>query len=104
MTWLPLESKMFTSVWYDADKQVLYLRFRKTGDVYRYFEFPADDYQALIARRVQRPLLPRSHPQPLPLRALGKTQRRLIRQNGTHRTLTAYPRRSRYRNQIWLRQ
>jgi hypothetical protein len=48
MTWLPLESKMFTSVWYDADKQVLYLRFRKTGDVYRYFEFPVTEYQAFL--------------------------------------------------------
>ena len=48
MTWLPLESKMFTSLSYDADKQILYLRFRKTGDVYRYFEFQAADYQALL--------------------------------------------------------
>jgi hypothetical protein len=48
MTWLPLESKMFTSVWYDADKQVLYLRFRKTGDVYRYFEFPVTEYSAFL--------------------------------------------------------
>lgn len=48
VTWLPLESKMFTSVWYDADKQVLYLRFRKTGDVYRYFEFPATEYQHFL--------------------------------------------------------
>ena len=48
MTWLPLESKMFTSVSYDADKQILYLRFRKTGDVYRYFAFPATEYQAFL--------------------------------------------------------
>ena len=48
MTWLPLESKMFTSVWYDADKQVLYLRFRKTGDVYRYFDVPVTEYQAFL--------------------------------------------------------
>ena len=48
MTWLPLESKMFTSVWYDADKQILYLRFRKTGDVYRYFEFPVTEYSAFL--------------------------------------------------------
>ena len=48
MTWLPLESKMFTSVWYDTDKQVLYLRFRKTGDVYRYFEFPVTEYSAFL--------------------------------------------------------
>ena len=48
MTWLPLESKMFTSVWYDVDKQVLYLRFRKTGDVYRYFDVTATEYQAFL--------------------------------------------------------
>jgi hypothetical protein len=48
MNWLPLESEMFTSAAYDADRQVLYLRFRKTGDVYRYFEFPAAEYQAFL--------------------------------------------------------
>ena len=48
MTWIPLESKMFTSVWYDVDKQVLYLRFHKTGDVYRYFEFPVTEYSAFL--------------------------------------------------------
>jgi hypothetical protein len=48
MTWLPLESKMLASVAYDADKQILHLRFRKTGDVYRYFEFQAADYQAFL--------------------------------------------------------
>ena len=48
VTWLPLESKMFTSVSYDADKQILYLRFRKTGDVYRYFEFPLTEYSAFL--------------------------------------------------------
>ena len=67
MTWLPIESKMFTSVAYDADKQILYLRFRKTGDVYRYFEFPVTEYSGLPRRRIQRALLPRSHPRPLPL-------------------------------------
>jgi hypothetical protein len=48
MTWVPLESKMLTSVWYDTDRQVLYLRFRKTGDVYRYFELPVTEYQAFL--------------------------------------------------------
>ena len=48
MTWLPLESKMFTSVAYDAAEQILYLRFRKTGDVYRYFGFPVAEYQAFL--------------------------------------------------------
>jgi hypothetical protein len=48
MTWLPLESKMFTSVAHDADKQILYLRFQ-SGDVYRYFEFPDDDYLTFLS-------------------------------------------------------
>jgi len=47
MTWLPVESKMFTSVAYDEEKQILYLRFQ-SGDVYRYFEFPPEKYQAFL--------------------------------------------------------
>ena len=49
MTWLPLESDMFTSVACDADRQILHLRFRKTGDVYRYFEVPSAHYTQLLA-------------------------------------------------------
>jgi hypothetical protein len=48
MTWLPLESKMFTSVTYDPAEQILYLRFRKTSDVYRYFGFPVTEYQVFL--------------------------------------------------------
>ncbi len=48
MTWLLLESKMFTSAAYDPDKQILYLRFRKTGEVYRYFQLPITEYQAFL--------------------------------------------------------
>ena len=47
MTWLPLESKMFFSVAYDAEKRIPYLRFR-SGDVYRYFHFSEDDYQQFL--------------------------------------------------------
>jgi hypothetical protein len=47
MTWLPIESKIFTAVAHDADKQILYLRFG-SGDVYRYFQFPAAEYQAFL--------------------------------------------------------
>ena len=39
---------MLASAAYEADKEILYLRFRKTGDVYRYFEFPVADYQAFL--------------------------------------------------------
>jgi hypothetical protein len=43
MKWATLESKMLSAAAYDDSKQVLYLRFRNTGDVYRYFEFTAAD-------------------------------------------------------------
>lgn len=48
MTWLPLESTMFLSVGYDANKCILYLRFR-SGDVYRYFQFSNDDYLLFLS-------------------------------------------------------
>jgi hypothetical protein len=48
MTWLLLESRVLAAAAYDERKQILHLRFRKTGDVYRYFEFPATDYQAFL--------------------------------------------------------
>jgi hypothetical protein len=40
MRWIPLESEMLASAAYDAKHESLYLRLRKTRDVYRYFEFP----------------------------------------------------------------
>jgi hypothetical protein len=48
MTWQLLDSRMLAAVAYDEQKQILHLRFRKTGDVYRYFQFPAADYQAFL--------------------------------------------------------
>ena len=48
MTWLPVESKMFTSVAYDEEKHILYLRFR-SGDVYRYFEFLNDGFRQFLS-------------------------------------------------------
>ena len=47
MNWQPLDSKMFLAAAYDADRQILYLRFR-SQDVYRYFEFPDDRYQEFL--------------------------------------------------------
>ena len=47
MEWQPLESKMFLSAAYDPKGQILYLRFR-SSDVYRYFEFPDDQYQEFL--------------------------------------------------------
>jgi hypothetical protein len=49
MKWVALESKMLSALAYEDSRQILYLRFRNTGDVYRYFEFPAADYQAFLS-------------------------------------------------------
>ena len=49
MKWLVLESKMLSAAAYDDSKQILYLRFRSTGDVYRYFDFPMSDYCAFLS-------------------------------------------------------
>ena len=48
MKWAALESKMLSAAAYDGSKQILYLRFRNTGDVYRYFGFTAADNQAFL--------------------------------------------------------
>ena len=48
MEWQPLESKMFLAAAYDAESHILYLRFR-SGDVYRYFDFPGDEYREFLA-------------------------------------------------------
>jgi hypothetical protein len=45
--WQPLESKLLAASAYDAGKHILYLRF-VSGDVYRYFEFPEEQYQELL--------------------------------------------------------
>jgi hypothetical protein len=47
MDWLSFESKLLTAAAYDATNRTLCLRFR-SGDVYRYFEFPAEQYQSFL--------------------------------------------------------
>jgi hypothetical protein len=47
MDWLALDSRLFTSGAHDPERRILYLRFRG-GDVYRYFDFPPEQYQALL--------------------------------------------------------
>jgi len=48
MNWTVLESKMLSAAAYDNSKQILYLRFRNTGAVYRYFDFPAAAHQTFL--------------------------------------------------------
>ena len=40
---------MLSALAYDDPQQILYLRFRHTGYVYRYFEFAAANYQAFLS-------------------------------------------------------
>ena len=51
MRWTALESKMLSAAAYDDSKQILYLRFRNTGEVYRFFELPAADYHAFLSAK-----------------------------------------------------
>jgi KTSC domain len=50
--WQPLESKLLTAAAHDAARRRLYLRF-KSGEVYRYFTFPAKQYQEFLAAESQ---------------------------------------------------
>ena len=47
LDWVPLESKLLAAAAYVAPRRILYLRFR-SGEVYRYFTFPADQYQDFL--------------------------------------------------------
>ena len=47
LEWQPLESKLLTAASYVASQRVLYLRFQ-SGDLYRYFLFSAEQYQAFL--------------------------------------------------------
>jgi hypothetical protein len=47
MNWQPLESKLLASAAYNDQTHILYLRFH-SGDVYRYFDFPAEQYQQFL--------------------------------------------------------
>ena len=47
LDWRPLESKLLAAAAYIAPRRLLYLRFHN-GDVYRYFTFPAEQYQQFL--------------------------------------------------------
>jgi hypothetical protein len=49
MTWQAIESKLLSAMAYDAEHGMLYVRFRGSGDVYRYFDFPPKQYEQLLA-------------------------------------------------------
>ena len=45
--WKAVGSSLFTSAAYRSDARQLYLRFRG-GDIYRYFDFPVEMYEAFL--------------------------------------------------------
>jgi KTSC domain-containing protein len=47
MNWQPFESKLLAASAYDGGNSILWLRFR-SGDVYRYFDFPEQRYRELL--------------------------------------------------------
>lgn len=47
LDWQPVESKLLAAAAYVAPRRILYLRFH-SREIYRYFTFPADQYQAFV--------------------------------------------------------
>ncbi len=47
LDWRPLESKLLAAEAYEAPRRILYLRFH-SGEIYRYFTFPAERYQEFL--------------------------------------------------------
>jgi hypothetical protein len=47
LDWQPLESKLLAAVAYIPPRRLLYLRFQ-SGELYRYFTFPAEQYQEFL--------------------------------------------------------
>ena len=47
LDWEPIESKLLAAAAYVAPRRILYLRFQ-SGEVYRYFTFPADQFRELL--------------------------------------------------------
>ena len=47
LDWQLLDSKLLAAAAYEAPRRRLYLRFH-SGDIYRYFTFPADQYQEFL--------------------------------------------------------
>ena len=48
MNWVSVDSRAFAAVAYRRGKRQLYVRFH-SGKIYRYFDFPPDQYDELLA-------------------------------------------------------
>ena len=52
LDWQPLESKLLAAAAYTTSRRLLYLRFQ-SGELYRYFTFPAVQYQEFLEAESQ---------------------------------------------------
>jgi hypothetical protein len=52
LDWQPLESKLLAAAAYTTSRRLLYLRFQ-SGELYRYFTFPAEQYQEFLEAESQ---------------------------------------------------
>lgn len=48
ISWIPIDSTALESAAYVAQRRCLYLRF-KSGEIYRYFDFPPNRYRDFMA-------------------------------------------------------
>jgi hypothetical protein len=48
MNWVAVESSVFEAAAYLQSNRLLYLKFR-SGDIYRYFDFPAEEYTEFLS-------------------------------------------------------
>lgn len=46
---LPVHSSSVAAIGYDARRKILEVEFRESGEVYRYFDVPAEEYKAFLA-------------------------------------------------------
>ncbi len=46
---LPVDSSSIASIGYAPEQRVLELEFRQSGEVYQYFDVPAEDHTAFLA-------------------------------------------------------
>jgi hypothetical protein len=49
MQQVPTDSSSIASIGYAPEQQVLELEFKASGEIYRYFDVPAEEYAAFLA-------------------------------------------------------
>jgi hypothetical protein len=83
LNWVSVVSTVFTSAAYDEGKRQLYLKFH-SGKVYRYFKFPAHQYDEFLAAESQGKYF-HTH-------ILGQFRDEEVRQTQLHGKLIYFPR------------